>query len=142
MAEFGLETVGPNDPNYSQELEAEFNFFLDSQNYMCDVFSMLPEETLGVPVSAESNYNAAIAIFDRAISKCKSRISSRKSTGQLLFRFIQAVSSATAAINIDPNFIRFAQFDEVENPDNNLEDALYERGTFDDFQLCLFNFLS
>lgn len=137
MAEFGLETVGPNDPNYSQELEAEFNFFLGlSRLYAAMYFSMLPEETLGVPVSAETNYNSAIAAFDKAISlnaKAEYHLAKARSNYYLGNR-TEAVNSATAAITIDPDFIRFAEFDEAENPDNTLEDALYERGTFDDFQ--------
>ena len=137
MAEFGLETVGPNDPNYTQELEAEFNFFLGlSRLYAAMYFSMLPQETLGAPVSAETNYNSAIAAFDRAIAvnaKAEYHIAKARAN-YYLGNQSEAVNAATAAINLDPDFLRFAEFDEAEDPDNTLEDALYERGTFDDFQ--------
>lgn len=137
MAEFGLETVGPNDPNYNAELEADFNFFLGlSRLYAAMYFSMLPQETLGAPVSAETNYSDAIVSFDQAISlNAKPEYHLAKARANYyLGNKSEAVSAANAALNLDIDFLRSAKFDEAQDPDNTLEDALYERGTFDDFQ--------
>ena len=68
MAEYGLETVGPKDPNYSSETEAEFNFYLGYSKMLAAMyFSMLPAETLGVPISSDDHYAAAIISFNTAI---------------------------------------------------------------------------
>ena len=46
----------------------------------------------------------------------------------------EAVSAANAAIAADPTFVRFAMFDAINGPTNAMQDALYDRGTFDDLQ--------
>ncbi len=137
MAEFGLEAVGPNDPNYDSEVEAEFNYFLGISRLFAGMyFSMLPEETLGAPVSSAMNYTNAISSFEAAISiNAKPEYHLAKARAHYyLGNQSEAVSAASSALSLSSDFLRFAEFDEAEDPDNTLEDALYERGTFDDFQ--------
>ncbi len=137
MAEFGLETVGPNDPNYTSAQEAEFNYFLGlSRLFAAMYFSMLPEETLGVPVASNDNYASAITSFDAAIAlnALPEYHLAKARANYYLGNKSEAVNSATAALNLSSDFSRTARFDEQEEPSNTLESALYERATFDDFQ--------
>ncbi len=99
-------------------------------------FSMLPAETLGTPVSSNEHYAAAITSFDAAIalnSKPEYHLAKARAN-YYLGNKSEAVTAANAAITADADFLRSADFDEQEGPSNTMEDALYERGTFDDFQ--------
>lgn len=137
MALFGLEEVGPGDPNYSNELQAEFHFYLGiSRMYAGMYFSYLPQETLGAPVSATTNLESAVTSFDSAIglnAKAEYHLA-RARCQYYLGNKSEAITSATNAINKDDDFTKVVNFDEKEDPDNTFEDALYERGTFDDLQ--------
>ncbi|MDC6351302.1 hypothetical protein PP178_07025 [Zeaxanthinibacter sp. PT1] len=137
MAEFGLETVGPNDPNYGPEQEAEFNYYLGMSRMLAAMyFSALPQETVGVPASSEENYNSAIASFQAAvaisakpeyhlaIARCNYYLGNKSA----------AVSAANAALALSDDFTREAQYDQQEGPVNVMDNALYQRATFDDFQ--------
>jgi len=137
MAEFGLSSVGPGDPEYTQEVEAEYHFYLGlSRLYAAMYFSELSQETLGVPQNSSSNYDSAIASFNSAIgivSKPEYHLALARAH-YYLGNKDEAVKAAGDAITLDSDFIRSARFDEKEEPSNTMESALYERGTFDDFQ--------
>ena len=137
MALFGLEEAGPRDPNYTTELEAEFNFYLGMSRLFAGMyFSALPQETLGTPVSWSENLLSAISSFNNAIelsSKPEYHLAKARAY-YYLGNKVEAVTAANNALTLSNSFTRFASFDEKNNPDNALEDALYERATFDDFQ--------
>jgi tetratricopeptide (TPR) repeat protein len=137
MAEYGIATVGPNDPDYSAVTEAEFNFYLGYARLLAGMyFSKLPQETLGVPVTSDDLYANAITSFNAAISLNPSAEYhlAKARANYYLGKKSEAVAAATAAISADDDFLRSAEYDELEGPSNTMEDALYERGTFDDFQ--------
>jgi tetratricopeptide (TPR) repeat protein len=137
MAEYGIETVGPNDPDYTDATAAEFNFYLGYARMLSAMyFSMLPQETLGVPVSSNDNYASAIISFDAAIAlnSMPEYHLAKARANYYLGKKSEAVTAATDAIAADADFLRSALFDQLEGPSNTLESALYERGTFDDFQ--------
>ncbi|GAA4805913.1 hypothetical protein [Litoribaculum gwangyangense] len=137
MARFGLTTVGPGDVEYNAEIEAEYNFFEGlAYLYSAMYFSHVPIEPGGVTFSSTENYNSAIASFDTAIGlNAKPEYHLAKARAYYyLGNVTEASSAASAAIGLDPDFLRSAQFDEQNNPDNQFEDALYERATFDDLQ--------
>ncbi|WP_373073324.1 hypothetical protein [Zeaxanthinibacter enoshimensis] len=137
MAQFGLETVGPNDPNYSPAQEAEFHYYLGLSRMLSAMyFSALPQETVGVPVVSAENYQSAIQSFQTAVSisaKPEYHLAIARSN-YYLGNKSAAVSAANAALALSTDFTREAKFDEAEGPSNTMEDALYERATFDDFQ--------
>lgn len=137
MAEYGIATVGPNDPDYSAATEAEFNFYLGYARLLAGMyFSKLPQETLGAPITSDELYANAITSFNAAISlnPLAEYHLAKARANYYLGNKSEAVAAATAAISEDADFLRSAEYDELEGPSNRMEDALYERGTFDDFQ--------
>lgn len=137
LAIFGISTVGPGDPTYTPEIEAEFNYF-EGLSYLFSAmyFSALPQEPVGVPVSAEQHYQNAIAAFDAAIAiNAQPEYHLAKARANYyLGNKAAAVSAANAALSLSTNFDRFVLFDEANGPSNIFENALYERATFDDLQ--------
>lgn len=136
-AQFGLDQVGPADPEYTAETQAEYHFFEGmSYLYAAMYFSGLPQEELGAIVSSEQNYQEAIASFDAAIAQnpqpeyhlAKAR------ANYYLGDKSAAVTAAQAALALAPNFTREALYDAAEGPTNTMENALFGRATFDDFQ--------
>ncbi|RRQ50716.1 hypothetical protein DZC72_09360 [Maribacter algicola] len=137
LAIFGINEVGPGDPNYDAATEAEFNYF-EGLAYLFSgmYFSALPAEPVGVPISSEQHYLNAIAAFDVAISiSAKPEYHLAKARANYyLGNKAEAVSAAQAALALNPSFDRTVRFDESNGPSNTFEDALYERATFDDLQ--------
>jgi len=146
MARFGLDEVGPGDTEYTTAIEAEYHFYLGmSYLYAGMYFPALPQEPKGAPVAASQNYQDAIAEFDLAIglngAETKYHMAKARAnyyTGNQA----AAVTAATQALAIDGSFDNTVRFDEAAvtgvpdgtNPSNVMENALYERATFDDFQ--------
>ncbi|MFH4967053.1 hypothetical protein V8G61_02515 [Gaetbulibacter sp. M240] len=137
MARFGLNTVGPGDTEYNTEIEAEYNFFEGlAYLYSAMYFSHVPAEPGGPTFSSSENYNSAIASFNLAIGlnpKPEYHLAKARAF-YYLGNITEASSAASAALALDNDFLRSARFDEQNNPDNQFEDALYERATFDDLQ--------
>ena len=136
-AKFGLEQVGPNDTEYTTEIEAEFNFFEGmSYLYAGMYFSALPQEELGAPISSVDNLNSAIVSFETAIAlnpKAEYYLALARAN-YYLGNQIDAVAAAQTTLSIDANILRSARYDQKEEVFNDFESALYERGTFDDLQ--------
>ena len=136
-AQFGLEQVGPADPEYSSEIEAEYHFFEGmSYLYAAMYFSGLPQEELGVIVGSEQQYQDAIASFNSAIGlapKAEYYLALARAN-YYLGNKPEAVSAANQALALDPSFAREAIYDAANGPVNTLENALFGRATFDDFQ--------
>ncbi|NDV44135.1 hypothetical protein [Flagellimonas sediminis] len=137
LAVFGLNEVGPGDPNYDAETEAEFNFF-EGLSYLFSAmyFSALPQEPVGVPVTSEQHYQNAIAAFDAAIGiNAKPEYYLAKARANYyLGNKTEAVSAATQALSLSGDFDRIVLFDEANGPSNTFDNALYQRATFDDLQ--------
>ena len=137
MARFGQEEVGPGDPNYEPETEAEFIFMEGlSHLFTAMYFTGLPAGPGEAPQSSAEHYQLAINKLTDAIT-----INAKPEYHLAMARAYyysgnraEAVSAATQAIALSPDFLRFAQFDQTEGPVNTMESALYERGTFDDLQ--------
>lgn len=146
MAKFGLEQVGPGDSEYTSETEADYNFYLGmSYMYAGMYFPALPQEPGGPAIPAAQNYQDAIASFDVAIALNPGQtryLLAKARANYYLGNKSEAVSAASQALAVDPSFDNFVRFDEAAptgvpdgtNPSNVMENALYERATFDDFQ--------
>lgn len=136
-ARFGLEEVGPADPEYTEETEAEYHFFEGmSYLYAAMYFSGLPQEELGEIISSEENYNRAIASFESAISanSLPEYHLAKARAHYYLGEKTEAVAAANMALSLDSDFTRKAGYDAANGPTNRMQDALYDRATFDDFQ--------
>ncbi|WP_082994951.1 MULTISPECIES: hypothetical protein [Aquimarina] len=136
-AKFGLESVGPNDSEYNTETEAEYNFFEGmSYLYAGMYFSNLPQEELGPTFTSVQNLTSAITSFDLAIGlnpKAEYYLAKARAN-YYLGNKAEAVQAANDALGLSTSFLRSARYDELNGPSNRLEDAFYERATFDDFQ--------
>ncbi len=141
MADYGLEEVGPQDPLFNEDTEAEYNFFKGMSNlYAGMYFSRLPEEPGAVPLTAEENYASAISSFTTAIglNNKPEYYLARARAYYYLGRKAEAVADAQMVIALDSDLLRFARFDETDTTAqpavNIFENALYERAIFDDLQ--------
>jgi len=137
MGSFGLNSVGPGDPNYEVSTEAEYNFFIGmSSLYSGMYFIALPDTQGEAPTGDKDNIRNAISSFDAAIAlNPKAEYHLAKARGNyLLGNRAEAMSSASAALALSPDFTRFARFDQTEGPVNVMESALFQRGSFDDLQ--------
>jgi tetratricopeptide (TPR) repeat protein len=137
LAVFGIDVVGPGDPTYTADIEAEFNYF-EGLSYLFSAmyFSTLPQEPVGAPITSEQHYQNAITAFDAALSiNAKPEYHLAKARANYyLGNKAAAVTAATAALSLSTNFDRFVLFDEANGPSNTFESALYQRATFDDLQ--------
>lgn len=139
LAIFGIENVGPGDPNFTAEIEAEYSYF-EGLSYLFSAmyFSALPVESLGAPISSEQHYQNAITAFDTAIGvNAKPEYHLAKARANYyLGNKAAAVEAAIAALALDPAFDRSVSFDNAnpDGPTNTFEGALYGRATFDDLQ--------
>lgn len=136
-AVFGLEQVGPGDTEYTAEIEAEYHFYEGVSYLLAGMyFSGLPQEELGVPLTASENYASAIASFDQAISfnAMPEYHLAKARAHYYLGQKSEAVSAANAALALSTSFTRQVRYDAANGPVNNMESALYGRATFDDFQ--------
>jgi len=137
MSVFGIDEVGPNDPNYNAETEAEYKFMRGlASMYSGMYFVALSDVPGSAPKTADENLAEAVINFTDAIAV---NPKPEYYLGQARAHYLRghkdsAMASAQAALDASGDFIRVATYDESENPDNVMEDALYERGTFDDLQ--------
>lgn len=137
LAVFGINSVGPGDPNYDGATEAEFNYF-EGLSYLFSAmyFSALPQEPVGVPVTASQHYQNAITAFDAAIaiSAKPEYYLAKARANYYLGNKSEAVNAANNALSLSSSFDRTVMFDESNGPSNTFESALYQRATFDDLQ--------
>ena len=146
LALTGLNDIGPADANYSANQQAEFRFFAGFSNLLAgEVFKTLPLTIGGPAASKAENLNAAVTQFSEGLKVATddftktSLLLARARAHYRLGNKQDAVTDATAAIALDPKFVRFAQFDQanasaLENTSNEVQDALFDRGNFDDWQ--------
>lgn len=137
LAKFGLEKVGPNDPSYTEQINAEYHFFEGmSYLYAAMYFSNLPQEPVGPTVDSKKNYESAIASFDKAIAlfdKPEYNLAKARAN-YYLGNKAEAISAAQKSLDLNTEFLRDAKFDQKDGPANTMESALYARATFDDLQ--------
>ncbi|MFC5044202.1 hypothetical protein ACFSTE_12470 [Aquimarina hainanensis] len=136
-AKFGLETVGPNDSAYTTDTEAEYNFF-EGMSYLFAgmYFSHLAQEELGTTFSSTENLTKAIASFDIAIGlnpKAEYYLAKARAN-YYLGNKADAVEAANNALGIQSDFLRPAKYDQENGPVNIMDNALFQRASFDDLQ--------
>lgn len=137
MTIYGREKLAPADVNSTDIIIADLNFY-EGISYLLagEYFSYLPAEENGIPQSSVENFNLAINSFQEAISlnnKPEYQLALARANYNLGNK-ADAVSAANNSLGLNPNLILNIRFDEAEGPSNTMEDALFERGSFDDLQ--------
>lgn len=139
QALFGLNQIGPADANFTEEQRAELLFY-EGLSYLIagDYFLATPIETGGELITSQGNYETAAERF-RESANINSTFINQLGLAKAYYRLgnkNNAIQAAQAAIDIDSDGLLLIQFDEASpfGPSNTIEDALFERGSFDDLQ--------
>lgn len=141
LALTGLTNIGPADPNYTDDQAAQFRFF-EGFSYLLagELFKTLPAESGGVPLTGEENLQKAVETFTEGLRlatdvSTQTRLTlARARANYFLGNKSAAVADAQAALDLDPDFVFFAKYDALNGPTNTMQDALFDRGSFDDLQ--------
>jgi len=141
LALTGRDIVAPADENSTEEQIAEFNFLIGYSHLLFgESFRSVPAEPGGPVMDAATHLNVAISSFQAALDGSPdASILSASNIGLARANYklgnrTEAVQFANAAIAADPAFVRFADYDAVNLPENVLQNALFDRGSFDDLQ--------
>lgn len=136
---FGKNTVAPGDPDARPDDLAELDFYLGlSHLYLGEYFHSAPLEGSGTPATSQDHFNAAVtALTDAVESGNGDQTAYKLALARAYYNqgnVSQASDFATQVLAEDDEFVRNAEFDGNNGPTNTLQDALYDRSTFDDFQ--------
>lgn len=143
LAKSGLSIIGPGDPNFTANQEAEFLFFIGLSHLLsAELFTVLPAEPQGAAQPASAHYALAIDFFGQGAAKATdpatqvSCLMGQARANYYAGNKTAAVAAADAAIAADAGFIRFVKFDVLNGArvDNELQNAIHDRGSFDDLQ--------
>ena len=140
-AEFGISSVVPSDPDPSPDDVAGIYFFRGMAHLLAgELFNLAPIDSSGTPGSSAEQYQVAVDAFTEAINRATDATVmtgyyiARARAYRLLGNAQGARSDAEAVIANDPDYVRFTIHDNTNGPNNDIQDALYDRGTFDDLQ--------
>ncbi|MEL6629880.1 MAG: hypothetical protein AAFQ83_00350 [Bacteroidota bacterium] len=142
LALFGLNIILPGDPAADAVVEGELRFYSGyARLAMAEIFGDLPGEPNGPVVSEEAHLQAAIAEFQAVVNLAGAGSFAKTSSLVGLARAYRllgdrdnAANFAEQAIAEGPDHLREIQFDFNNGPTSNMQNALYDRGTFDDLQ--------
>ncbi|MFA5669385.1 MAG: hypothetical protein WC967_09075 [Balneolaceae bacterium] len=138
QALFGLSTILENDTNAKgTELEAEMHFYNGWSHLIAgEYFTSLPAEKIGAPKSPNDHFQLAIDAFTKANSVVPNT-SYDLALARVYYNMgnkTQAVSFANKVITADDEFVRYVEYDGINGPTNEMEDAVYSRQSFNDLQ--------
>lgn len=140
-AEFALEVVSVRDTATTNNQLAEAWFYKGIAHlYTGEWFHLAPADSAGPVVSSSEQFEIAAEAFRSAIdlteiatNEAGYRLALARTYRNLGMR-AEAREEAEAVLAIDPEFVRFARYDNVNGPSNIMQNALFDRGTFDDLQ--------
>ena len=134
----GLNEIVPNDASVTDAQIAELYFYKGWAELLAgEVFVGLPLTPGGAVASPVENLDAAIADFEEAESLNPTNPSYKLALARAYYAKgdkVNAVLKANETIALDNSFTRTVKFDATNAPTNTMQDALYDRGTFDDLQ--------
>ncbi len=141
QAEYTLTEVVPIDPNaQGAALEAEAHFFKGIANlWSGEIFTSLPDDAVAPAVGPTTHFNTAIADFTAALAIDSDNVGyllARARANYNMGNQSAAVADANAAIAADASgdYVRYILFDAVNGPANTFQNAVHDRGNFDDLQ--------
>ncbi|MDJ1500704.1 tetratricopeptide repeat protein [Xanthocytophaga agilis] len=142
-AVFGLTELKAADPETTPDQEAELYFYKGWAELLAgEIFVALPAEPIGVALTPQQNFELAVADFQKALELTTD--ATRKPGYHLALARVyynlgdktNAKSNAEAAITLSPAYLRSVRYEGVSStgPVSTMQDALFDRGTFDDLQ--------
>lgn len=141
MAVYGIETVKEADLTTTDDDLAKLHFFKGlSSMILSEYFSSIPGEPGGEVLTAAQHRAFAIASFTESldlattVENTASALLGRARANYYGGNKANAVADAQAAITASSDFLKLANYDQVNLPLNRMQSALYDRGTFDDLQ--------
>ena len=140
-AEFGIATIVPSDPEANPDDVAGLSYFRGMALLLTgELFHLAPADSAGPPVSSEEQFQMAVTAFSDAINQTTNEDDkvgyqiARARAYRMLGDRVNASADAEAVIASNPNYVRFSVHDFTNGPNNDIQDALFDRGTFDDLQ--------
>ncbi|HEU5290337.1 MAG TPA: hypothetical protein VFU05_06820 [Cyclobacteriaceae bacterium] len=135
----GIDLIAANDPSVTDDLVAELYFFKGWAALLAgEIFVGMPLTPGGVVATPAQNLDAAIADFQEAESLNGANVGYKLALARAYYAKgdkVNAVLKANEAIALSTNFTRPIRYDVITAATNNtMQDALYDRGTFDDLQ--------
>jgi len=144
QSSFGLTDILENDETArGTALEAEMHFHKGFANLLSgELFTALPPEPTVAAATPSTHFQNAITDFMNAINISSSApevVGYQIALARAYYNLgdqANAVSAANAAISADAanNYVRYREFDGVNGPTNTMQNAVYDRGNFDDLQ--------
>ena len=140
-AEFGLNQAIHVDPDVTPAQVAELHFYRGLSLLMTgEYFHLAPVDSAGPPMPAAQQFALAVEALQQAIETAtdeQRRVGYRivlARTYRMLGDRVNARQQTEESIAIDPDYLRFAGYDNQNGPRSDIQDALYDRATFDDLQ--------
>ena len=136
---FGKNTVAPGDPDARADDLAELDFYLGlSHLYLGEYFHSAPLEGSGAPATSQDHFSAAVdALTDANDSGNGDQTAYKLALARAHYNqgnAAEATNFASQVLAEDAEFVRNAEFDGNNGPTSTLQNALYDRASFDDFQ--------
>lgn len=139
MANYGLNEVLPNDPNGDAENTSTFQFYLGvAHMYSAMYYRALPGSEAGPLLSRAQHLDAAIAAFN-ASNAASANVGALIGVARCQYlkgdaTAAEAAADAAIAADAGGGHVSYINFDAQNGPTNTIQDALYDRGSFDDLQ--------
>ena len=137
-AEFGINDIYPGDNVSTQAQLAELNFYHGWSLLLAgEMFNALPAEGETAAISSSANIALAITDFQAAEAIDGTNASYKMALARAYYVSgdkANAVIKANEAIAIDAAYLRAVEYDAINGPTSTIQDALQDRGNFDDYQ--------
>lgn len=138
-AQFGKNRVVPADENPTEANRAELDFYEGIAHiFLGEHFHAAPLDSAAAQASSSDHYSRAVSLLQNAIDHgagdqvgyMLAKARAHYNNGDLS----QARTLAQDVLDVDPDYVRFAEYDNQNGPTNIMQNALYDRSTLDDFQ--------
>lgn len=134
----GIDQIFPADATATVAQEADLYFYKGWAALLAgEIFVALPLVPGGVPATPIENINAAIADFLIAEQKVPTHAGYKLALARAYYAKgdkANAVIKANEALAQNASYTRTVRYDALNAPTNTMQDALFDRGTFDDLQ--------
>lgn len=138
-AQFGKNKVVPADENPTEANRAELDFYEGmAHTFLGEHFHAAPLDSAGAQASPSDHFSRAVNLFQNAIDRgAGDQVGYKLALARAYYNngnLSQARSRAQEVLNMDADYVRFAEYDNQNGPANVMQNALYDRSTLDDFQ--------